>query len=84
MKFCGFNYIVFNAINGADRSEKTWYPDSDYFPWNSAGDLLNELPPIADEEPNPVPKPIADMNPNPAPKPKPATGRRPLSLRGWG
>lgn len=50
MRFCGFNYIVFNAINGADRSEKTWYPGSSFYNWNSAGDLLSELPPIAAEE----------------------------------
>ncbi len=47
MKYCGFNYIAFNAINGADRSEKAWYPGSAHFDWNSAGDLLGELPPIA-------------------------------------
>ncbi len=49
-KLCGFNHIVFNAINGADRSEKTWYSGSAHFDWNSAGDLLAELPPIAQAE----------------------------------
>jgi hypothetical protein len=49
-KYCGFNYIVFNAINGADRSVKAWYNGSTYFGWNSAGDLLTELPPIAEAE----------------------------------
>ncbi len=44
---CGFNYVVFNAINGADRSERAWYEGSAYFDWNAAGDLLSELPPIA-------------------------------------
>lgn len=47
LKFCGFDYIVFNAINGSDRTGKAWYPGSAYFAWNSAGDLLSELPPIA-------------------------------------
>ncbi len=49
-KYLGMNYIVFNAINGADRSEKAWYPGSSYFDWNAAGDLLTELPPIAQAE----------------------------------
>ncbi len=49
-KYCGFNYLVFNAVNGADRTVKTWYGGSDYFSWNSAGDLLAELPPIAQSE----------------------------------
>ncbi|MHC4442847.1 MAG: hypothetical protein ACYTA5_09650 [Planctomycetota bacterium] len=48
LKYCGFNYIVFNAVNGADRSEKTWYDGGAHFDWNSAGDLLVELPPIAE------------------------------------
>ena len=48
MKYCGFNYIAFNAINGSDRSERTWYSGGAYFDWNSAGDLLAELPPIAE------------------------------------
>jgi hypothetical protein len=48
LKFCGLNYLAFNAINGADRSEKAWYDGSAYFDWNSAGDLLAELPPIAE------------------------------------
>lgn len=47
LKFCGFDYLVFNAINGSDRAGKAWYPGSKHFPWNSAGDLLSELPPIA-------------------------------------
>ncbi len=47
LKFCGFDYLVFNAINGSDRASKAWYPGSAYYPWNSAGDLLSELPPIA-------------------------------------
>lgn len=47
LKFCGFDYLVFNAINGSDRTGKAWYPGSAYFDWNSAGDLLSELPPIA-------------------------------------
>lgn len=47
LKFCGFNYLVFNAINGSDRTGKAWYPGSSYYDWNSAGDLLSELPPIA-------------------------------------
>ncbi len=50
MRYCGFNYIVFNAINGADRSVKAWYSGSTYFDWNSAGDLLAELPPIAEAQ----------------------------------
>jgi PKD repeat protein len=49
-KYCGFNYIAFNAINGSDRSGKAWYNGSAHFPWNSAGDLLAELPPIAQAE----------------------------------
>ncbi len=49
-RFCGFNYIVFNAINGSDRTGKSWYPGSAHFDWNSAGDLLSELPPIAEAE----------------------------------
>lgn len=48
LKFCGFDYLVFNAINGSDRAGKAWYPGSAYYPWNSAGDLLSELPPIAE------------------------------------
>ncbi|HOA73686.1 MAG TPA: hypothetical protein PL151_08140 [Phycisphaerae bacterium] len=47
LAYCGFNYLAFNAINGSDRSERAWYPGSAHFPWNSAGDLLTELPPIA-------------------------------------
>lgn len=50
MKACGLDWIEFNAINGSDRSEKAWYPDSRFFPWLSAGDMLQELPPIAAEE----------------------------------
>jgi hypothetical protein len=50
LKFCGMNYIAFNAINGADRSEKAWYSGSGAFAWSSAGDLLKELPPIARSE----------------------------------
>jgi PKD repeat protein len=50
LKYSGFNYLVFNAINGSDRSSKAWYSGSAYFPWNSAGDLLSELPPIAQTE----------------------------------
>ncbi len=50
LKFCGFNYLVFNAVNGADRSVKTWYPGSAHLSWNSAGNLLAELPPIAEQE----------------------------------
>lgn len=50
LKHCGMNYLVFNAINGADRSVKSWYSGSAYFNWNSAGDLLAELPPIAESE----------------------------------
>lgn len=50
LKFCGFNYLVFNAVNGADRTEKTWYPGSAHYDWNSGGDLLSELPPIAEQE----------------------------------
>ncbi len=50
MKFCGMNYIVFNAINGSDRSERRWYENGQYFSWNSAGDLLVELPPVAQAE----------------------------------
>ncbi len=49
-KYCGLNYLVFNAINGADRSEKTWYSGGTYFNWNAAGDLLAELPPVAEAE----------------------------------
>ena len=49
-KFCGFNHIVFNAINGSDRTGKTWYPGGAHFDWNAAGDLLSELPPIAEAE----------------------------------
>jgi hypothetical protein len=49
-KYCGFNYLVFNAVNGADRSVKTWYQGSSFFSWNSAGNLLTELPPIAQSE----------------------------------
>ncbi|MGQ9651441.1 MAG: hypothetical protein ACUVXJ_15140 [Phycisphaerae bacterium] len=50
LKHCGMNYLVFNAINGADRSVKSWYSGSACFNWNSAGDLLAELPPIAEAE----------------------------------
>ena len=50
LKYCGFNYIAFNAINGSDRSDRSWYNGSTYFDWNSAGDLLAELPPIAAAE----------------------------------
>jgi len=50
LAYCGMNYLVFNAINGADRSEKTWYDGSAHFDWNAAGDLLAELPPIAEAE----------------------------------
>lgn len=50
LKLCGFDYIVFNAVNGSDRTGKAWYPGSSYFPWNSAGNLLSELPPIAQSE----------------------------------
>ncbi|UCD28920.1 MAG: hypothetical protein JSV03_00090, partial [Planctomycetota bacterium] len=49
-KWCGFNIIVFNAINGSDRCDKTWYKGGAHFDWNSAGDLLAELPPIAEKE----------------------------------
>ncbi|MHC4796611.1 MAG: hypothetical protein ACYTF1_08190, partial [Planctomycetota bacterium] len=49
-KWCGFNTIIFNAINGSDRSDKTWYKGGAHFDWNSAGDLLAELPPIAETE----------------------------------
>lgn len=50
LRFCGFNYLAFNAVNGADRSVKTWYSGSAHFSWNSAGNLLTELPPIAEQE----------------------------------
>lgn len=50
LKFCGMNYLAFSAINGADRSEKAWYAGSSAFAWCSAGDLLEELPPIAHDE----------------------------------
>lgn len=49
-KYAGCNYLVFNAINGADRSVKAWYDGSAYFDWNSAGDLVAELPPICQAE----------------------------------
>ena len=47
LRYCGMDYIVFNAVNGADRAVKTWYEGSAHLSWNSAGDLLAELPPIA-------------------------------------
>jgi hypothetical protein len=50
LRFCGLNYLAFNAINGSDRSEKAWYQGSSYFDWNEAGDLLAELPPLAEEQ----------------------------------
>lgn len=50
LKYCGFNYLAFNAVNGADRSVRTWYSGSSYLAWNSAGDLLAELPPVAQSE----------------------------------
>jgi len=48
LKFCGFNWLEFNAINGSDMTSRAWYQGSAYFDWNSAGDLLAELPPIAE------------------------------------
>jgi len=50
IKSCGFDYIVFNAINGSDRSNAAWYPGSAYFNWSAAGNLLSELPPIAEAQ----------------------------------
>lgn len=49
MKFCGFNWIEYNVINGADRTSSAWYPDSEFY-GQLAGDLLSELSPIAEQE----------------------------------
>jgi hypothetical protein len=63
MKFCGMNFMEFNAINGSDRSGRAWFPGSHYpqcgtdpdgrtdlekYP-ELPVDLLTELPPVAAE-----------------------------------
>lgn len=50
LKFCGMDWIEFNAINGSDRSERAWYEGSRFFPYLKAGDILAELPPVAQAE----------------------------------
>lgn len=43
----GINWLEFNAINGADRTDHSWYTGGRHFPSTPAGDLLAELPPVA-------------------------------------
>jgi hypothetical protein len=49
MKFCGFNWIEYNVINGSDRASVAWYPDSEFYE-QLCGDLLSELSPVAERE----------------------------------
>lgn len=46
LRFCGLNWVEFNAINGSDRAGAAWY-DSAYWHKNGAN-LLTELPPLAE------------------------------------
>lgn len=47
LAFCGMNFLEFNAINGADRAGRAWYPGSYY--QQLGADLLTELPEVAAE-----------------------------------
>lgn len=46
LRFCGMNWLEFNAINGSDRTGIAWYEGSAYFPMLQ-GDLLDELSDVA-------------------------------------
>lgn len=46
MRFCGFNYLEWNAVNGSDRASRAWYA-SRYVPMLGA-DLLAELCAVTD------------------------------------
>jgi hypothetical protein len=46
LRFCGMNWLEFNAINGSDRTGIAWYEGSAYFPMLQ-GDLLDELSGVA-------------------------------------
>jgi hypothetical protein len=45
LRFCGFNYVEFNAINGSDRTSRAWYDSPYYKPL--CGNLLKEFIPLA-------------------------------------
>lgn len=45
LRFCGFNYVEFNAVNGSDRTSRAWYDSAIFEPL--IGDLLKELVPLA-------------------------------------
>ncbi len=47
VRFCGMNWLEFNAINGSDRSSIAWYEGSAHFPMLQ-GDLFDEMSDLAE------------------------------------
>jgi len=47
MRFCGFNHLEFNIINGSDTTSCAWYDSKFYKPL--IGNLIEELLPLTDK-----------------------------------
>ena len=50
LAFCGMNLLHYNAINGADRASRAWYPGSEY-PQIGVNVYTGKTPPPVEERP---------------------------------